>query len=57
VVALTGRDGGALARSPEVSVTLNIPHASTPRIQEMHITCLHVLCSLIDREFHPGDRS
>ncbi|MDX8408879.1 MAG: SIS domain-containing protein [Mariprofundales bacterium] len=50
VIALTGRDGGALGRHSAVTLHLNIPHDSTPRVQEMHITCLHILCSLIDRE-------
>jgi len=48
VVALTGRDGGKLAKNSGVSVHLNINHPSTPRVQEMHITCLHILCTLID---------
>ncbi len=48
VIALTGNDGGHLGRHHGVSVLLNIPHNATPRIQEMHITCLHILCSLID---------
>ena len=48
VVALTGRDGGKLANNAGVSVHLNINHPSTPRVQEMHITCLHILCTLID---------
>lgn len=50
VIALTGKDGGNLGRHPCVSALLNIPHKSTPRIQEMHITCLHILCSLIDHD-------
>jgi len=50
VIALTGGDGGALGRHAAVGVHLNIPHQSTPRVQEMHITCLHILCSLIDLE-------
>ncbi len=54
VIALTGKDGGALGRHAAVSVHLNIPHASTPRIQEMHITCLHILCSLIDQSLYGG---
>lgn len=49
VIALTGRDGGKLGRLSEVSVHLNVPHPATPRVQEMHITCLHILCSLIDQ--------
>ena len=48
VIALTGRDGGKLASLAGIGTLLNVPHAATPRIQEMHITCLHILCSLID---------
>lgn len=48
VVALTGRDGGKLGKTDAVTVHLNINHPSTPRVQEMHITCLHILCTLID---------
>lgn len=47
-IVLTGGDGGRLAESGNLSVHLNIAHKSTPRVQEMHITCLHILCSLID---------
>ncbi len=50
VIALTGKDGGALCRHPAVSVPININHPSTPRVQEMHITCLHILCTLIDHQ-------
>ncbi len=57
VIALTGKDGGNLGRHPCVSVLLKIPHDSTPRIQEMHITCLHVLCSLIDHQLTRGELS
>jgi len=48
VIALTGRDGGKLGKDSAVTVHLNINHPSTPRVQEMHITCLHILCTLID---------
>ena len=47
-IALTGKDGGNIGKSEHVTVHLNIAHASTPRVQEMHITCLHILCSLVD---------
>ncbi|WP_026195365.1 SIS domain-containing protein [Mariprofundus ferrooxydans] len=47
-IALTGKDGGLLGKVDTVQVLLNINHPSTPRIQEMHITCLHILCSLVD---------
>ena len=48
VITLTGKDGGILAAHPGVSVNIHIQHTSTARIQEMHITCLHILCSMID---------
>ncbi len=49
VVALTGRDGGALAplmRSTDVEI--RVPAQVTARIQEIHILALHCLCELID---------
>ncbi len=49
VIALTGADGGALGVHGAVTVHINIPAASTPRVQEMHIACLHILCALIER--------
>ncbi|MDQ6972552.1 MAG: D-sedoheptulose 7-phosphate isomerase [Mariprofundaceae bacterium] len=52
VIALTGKNGGELATHPAVNTLLNIPHTSTPRIQELHITCLHILCSLIDHQLY-----
>ncbi len=56
VIALTGKDGGKLAIHPGTDTLLNIPHANTARVQEMHITCLHILCSLIDHVLY-GDES
>jgi len=54
-IALTGtHGGGALGQSKHVHSHLNIDYPSTPRIQEMHITCLHILCSLIDKEMFGG---
>ncbi len=53
-IALTGCDGGTLGQHGNVRVLINIPHHSTPRIQEMHITCLHLLCSLIDLNMFGG---
>jgi len=51
VIALTGGDGGSLGNHSAVALHLNIAHHSTPRVQEMHITCLHILCTLMDRVF------
>jgi D-sedoheptulose 7-phosphate isomerase len=47
-IGLTGRDGGALGRA--VDVHLNVPSPSTARVQEVHITTLHVLCDLVEQE-------
>ena len=49
-IALTGRDGGQIGKHQGVGVHINIPHNSTARVQEMHITCLHILCTLIDEK-------
>ena len=54
-IALTGKDGGLLGQVETVQVLLNIDHPSTPRIQEMHITCLHILCSLVDETMFGDD--
>jgi len=53
-ITLTGRDGGKIGLHDGVSVHINIPHASTARVQEMHITCLHILCTLIDERMFGG---
>jgi len=55
-VALTGGDGGKLGSDAGVDVHLNIDHNSTPRVQEMHITYLHILCSLVDETMFGGSR-
>jgi D-sedoheptulose 7-phosphate isomerase len=47
VVGLTGRLGEALGE--QAHVTLAVPHADTARVQEVHLTVLHVLCDEIER--------
>ncbi len=49
VVALTGRAGGAIARSlnPE-DIEVRVPADRTCRIQEVHLLVIHCLCDLID---------
>jgi len=46
-IALTGRDGGPVGA--EADIHLNVAELSTPRVQEVHRTVLHAMCSLIDR--------
>jgi D-sedoheptulose 7-phosphate isomerase len=46
-IAMTGRDGGRVGRAADIH--LNVPHTSTSRVQEVHRTLLHAICSLIER--------
>jgi D-sedoheptulose 7-phosphate isomerase len=53
VIALTGRDGGAMAAMlGPADHHLNVPHPRTMRIQEVHILALHCLCDTIDNVLH-----
>ncbi|MCU0250160.1 MAG: SIS domain-containing protein [Vicinamibacterales bacterium] len=49
-VALTGRDGGVVGAAADIHV--NVPAASTARVQEVHRTLLHAVCALIERELY-----
>jgi phosphoheptose isomerase len=51
VVGLLGRDGGAIA--PLCDEALVVPAGATERIQEAHITLIHLLCELVERELFP----
>ncbi len=46
-VALTGAQGGEMASL--VHASLRIPSTETPRIQEAHILCGHMLCDYIEK--------
>lgn len=51
VVALTGRDGGAMADlMAEGDIEIRVPADRTSRIQEVHLLVLHCLCDLIDNQ-------
>jgi len=54
-VAFTGRNGGGMSRVAED--TLQIPSAETPRIQEGHILCGHMLCDYIEQSLGQSDRN
>jgi D-sedoheptulose 7-phosphate isomerase len=47
-IGLTGKGGGKLAGM--VDVPIAVPSDSTPRIQETHITVVHLICELVDAE-------
>lgn len=49
VVALTGRDGGELARNCDLEIRAPRTEFSD-RVQEIHIKVIHTLCQLIEHE-------
>jgi D-sedoheptulose 7-phosphate isomerase len=54
-IALTGSAGGAAGRLADVHV--NVPSSSTPRVQEVHRTLLHVICDLVEAGLSPADQA
>lgn len=50
-IGLLGVGGGKVAEL--VDLALIVPHAETPRIQEVHITISHIICQLIEDELCP----
>jgi len=46
VIGLTGESGGKMKAACDLC--LRVPSASTPRIQEMHITIGHAICELLE---------
>lgn len=46
-IGLLGKDGGSIKALCDIS--LIIPSNDTPRIQEGHITVIHILCDLIEQ--------
>jgi D-sedoheptulose 7-phosphate isomerase len=45
-IAFTGKDGGTIGRAVDIHV--NVPHASTARVQEVHRTLIHAVCELVE---------
>jgi len=50
-IALLGRDGGTI--KDIVDLDLTIPSQDTPRVQEGHVTIIHILCDLIEKGLFP----
>ena len=48
MIGLTGGDGGLIGRM--VDIHINVPGRSSPRVQEVHRTILHVMCEIMERE-------
>ncbi len=47
-IAITGGDGGPIGRAADIHV--NVPERSTPLVQQVHRTILHVMCELIEEK-------
>lgn len=47
-VGLAGKDGGKLKNACDICIV--VPSNETDRIQESHITIVHIICELIERE-------
>jgi D-sedoheptulose 7-phosphate isomerase len=46
-IAMTGRDGGPIGAAADIH--LNVADATTARIQEVHRTILHAICSVVEQ--------
>ncbi len=46
-IGLLGKDGGSIRELVEIDLT--VPGYDTPRIQEGHITIIHILCELVEQ--------
>jgi D-sedoheptulose 7-phosphate isomerase len=46
-IALTGHDGGHAGKVADIHI--NVRSESTPRVQEVHRTVIHVICDLVER--------
>lgn len=51
-IGLSGKGGGALSGIADLSLV--IPSKNTARIQEAHITVIHIICELIEEAFTSG---
>lgn len=51
VVTLSGRDGGKMAAYADLC--LNVAVEETPRIQEVHLSIIHILCDLVEQQMFP----
>ena len=58
IVALTGRDGGAIADLLSAEdIEICVPSDRTARIQEVHLVVIHCLCDYIDTKLFGGDNA
>lgn len=50
-IGLLGRGGGAIRELVDIPVV--VPADATPRIQEAHITIIHIICDLLEKGLFP----
>jgi len=50
-IGLLGKGGGSIAEL--VDIPLVVPSSVTPRIQEGHITIIHIMCDLVEKGLFP----
>ncbi len=55
IVALSGRDGGKMALYADLNLTVAVDE--TPRIQEVHLSMIHILCDLVEQELFARQES
>jgi D-sedoheptulose 7-phosphate isomerase len=48
-IGLSGEDAGEMIKI--CNLTIAVPSFDTPRIQELHIIVIHIICHLIDQKF------
>lgn len=49
-IGLTGKDGGELGRTCDVSIV--VPEQETFKIQELHLPVYHALCLMLEEHFY-----
>jgi D-sedoheptulose 7-phosphate isomerase len=47
-IGLLGKNGGSIR--PACDLALVVPSTDTPRIQEGHITIIHIVCDLVEKK-------
>ncbi|HLO27051.1 MAG TPA: D-sedoheptulose 7-phosphate isomerase [Geobacteraceae bacterium] len=52
-VGLLGRDGGTIAGITDINLT--VPVQDTPRVQEAHVTIIHIICELVEKRLFGKD--
>jgi D-sedoheptulose 7-phosphate isomerase len=50
-IGLLGKDGGSITSACDLSLV--VPFKNTPRIQEGHITIIHIVCDLVEKALFP----